>query len=235
MLDTPARRILGAGAVSFPPPPHTPRKESVESLQERLDGEISRRKTLQETYDNLDKFQKQQSVQLDILRKSRQDMEEEVAKKEAELKQEKEARFQDRMQWKPKLDLLQDENEHLKQELEEVKRLNHQLKKKDLPEAIQKVNNLEAKVAEKDKQLQDKDEQHLAAMQTERERVEATENDLRQELANKTAEVSSVITAMGIVYWLAFFFHSFTVCTLATLGTAGCCQRQSCHHTRQAF
>ena len=192
MLDTPARNMINA-SVSSPPPP-TPQNNETNApsiiQQQQLDDEIARRKTLQATYDNLLKFQKQQSIQLEILRTSRQDMEQQLAKKDAELKVEKEARFQDRMQWKPKLDLLQDDNKRLQQAVEEAKRQHQQEVERNSTEAMQEVERLKGQLAEKDKQLQLKDEQYQVAMQAQQNQADATETRLNQELARSMERVS---------------------------------------------
>jgi hypothetical protein len=191
MLDTPARHILGGGGgrrLSSPSPQQPPRESNI--LQQRLDDEIACRQTLETTYDNHVKFQKQQSQQLDILQTTRKDLEQQVAQKDSQLKFEKEARFQDRMEWKPKLELLQDENKRLQQALQEAQRQTQESKQQHSQDTQEK-EQLKKQLADKEEQWKVKDEEHQVAMQTQKEGFMKVEARLNQDLEHARGEVST--------------------------------------------
>lgn len=182
MLDTPARNILGSRLSS--PAQNNYHEKSLSSsagdstsvLQKRLDDEIARRKTLESTYDSLTKFQKQQSLQMETITESRKDLEKELFQKESELKVEKQARSQDRMQWKPKIEMMQDEHKRLQQALNETQRQKDELKRKVEVDLAQEIAQLK-------QQLVDKEQEQAQMSQTYEERLSNLQDEhTRQEL-----------------------------------------------------
>ncbi|KAL3922088.1 MAG: hypothetical protein SGILL_002392 [Bacillariaceae sp.] len=183
MLDTPARNILG-GRLATPahsndhqenPSPLLHGESSSSSvLKKQLKDEIARRKTLETTYDSLTKLQKQQSEQLETIASSRKNVEKQLSEKELELKVEKEARSQDRMHWKPQIEMIQDENKKLQQTLLETQHQRDELNRKV-------EIDLAGEMAKLKQQLADKEQEQAQMSKTYEERLR-NRNDEHEEV-----------------------------------------------------
>jgi hypothetical protein len=87
------------------------------NLRDKLNDEISRRKTLESAYDSIVKLQKQQSNQLDIVIKSRQELDDQLVKIKANRKVEQLTQSQELMHLRQEIASLRLENKDLHQSL----------------------------------------------------------------------------------------------------------------------
>ena len=147
MLDTPTRAALASRVATprrpnfTPAPPRTSRLEQQQlqqhdegaenSPQQQLANEIERRQTLELSYDQLLKLQKQQSTQLESVTKSRQDTMEELTKMKGLLEIEKRKSVERNMQYRPQLDLLEEDLQTHQNTISQLKEENQTFKQKN--------------------------------------------------------------------------------------------------------